>query len=205
MRDHSGMRDIWQTRGLSFRESMLLALAICSVARGSDVFAAEPEPQFATPVVAPSLLPPSFVTAPTRLAPETFSLTEFRPRKRAPLEMNSASSTASFIDMPTIQDTSMAHQMSDFKSQNRLRLLTLWQSRSSSLYLQAGKRGAPSLQWSTPWMHRDAGSRGLFDHLLAISPRNTGATARSSVPRATGVMAPAKSFDAGPAAWPAKP
>src|SRR5579864_1884414 len=83
---------------------------------------------------------------------QTFSPTEFRPRRRDLLETASTRSEDSIIDAPMLRDTSIARELSEAKSQDRVRLLTLWQSRASSLSLQAGKRGAPSLQWSTPWM-----------------------------------------------------
>jgi hypothetical protein len=59
--------------------------------------------------------------------------------------------------------------------------------------LQAGKHGAPSLQWSTPWAHQGA-SHGLFDRLLTARPR-TGTGNSRSVPRPTITQAPAKSSE----------
>jgi hypothetical protein len=87
--------------------------------------------------------------------------------------------------------------MADYKSQGRVRLLTLWQMRGSSLSLQAGRHGAPSLQWSTPWVHREGTSRGLFDRLLAMPARAAGNTLRSSVARPTSVAAQPKLQDLG--------
>jgi hypothetical protein len=71
-------------------------------------------------------------------------------------------------------------------------LLTLWQTGGSSLSLQAGKGGAPSLQWSTPWVHREGASRGVFDHLLAEPARAAANNLRSSISRPTGAAAQAK-------------
>jgi hypothetical protein len=212
MKDHSGMREIWQTRCFSFRDSMLMALAICGAARGSEACAAEsaanfelPRSQLAAPLLPPPLLPhslfappvfaPSLTRAPAALEPEAFSATEFRPRRRGLLEVTAGARESTLRDMPRLQDTSVARQMAEFKSQDRLRLLTLWQSHASSLSLQAGKRGAPSLQWSTPWMHRDSGSRGLFDRLLAVSPHDTFGAPRGNTPRQSGVSAASKSLE----------
>lgn len=100
------------------------------------------------------------------------------------------------IDAPMGRDTSIAQEIAQFKSQDRVRLLTLWQSRASSLSLQAGKRGAPSLQWSTPWMHRDATSRGLFDRLLAVPPRSFGNSSRGGA-RQAGTIGSLKPLDLG--------
>jgi hypothetical protein len=206
------MREIWQTRCFSFRRGMLMALAICGAARGSAACAADRSPSFdlpraqlAAPLLPPSLLPrslfapplfaPSLESAPSALEPEAFSATEFRPRKHGLLEITAGGRESTLRDMPRLQDTSVARQMAEFKSQDRLRLLTLWQSHASSLSLQTGKRGAPSLQWSTPWMHRDAGSRGLFDRLLSVSPRGTFGAARGNAPRQAGSLAPSKSLE----------
>ena len=212
------MREIWQTRCFSFRDGMLMALAIYGAARGSEACAADsapnfelPRPQLAAPSLPPPLLPhslfatpvfaPSSLTrAPFALEPDAFSATEFRPRKRGLLEVTAGGRESTLRDMPRFQDTSVARQMAEFKSQDRLRLLTLWQSHASSLSLQAGKRGAPSLQWSTPWMHRDTGSRGLFDRLLPASPRDAFGAPRSNAPRQSGAIASAKSLESSSAA-----
>ena len=126
-----------------------------------------------------------------------FSPTDFRPRKPGLLEAAAVRSEASFLDAPMLRDTSLARELSEAKTKDRVRLLTLWQSHASSLSLQAGKRGAPSLQWSTPWMHRDASSRGLFDRLLPDSPRSFVNSVRGGMSRQTGAIAPAKALDLG--------
>jgi hypothetical protein len=91
-----------------------------------------------------------------------------------------------------LKNASVWQHMADYKSQGRVRLLTLWQTGGSSLSLQAGKGGAPSLQWSTPWVHREGTSRGVFDHLLGEPARAAANNLRSSVPRPTGAAAQAK-------------
>ena len=126
-----------------------------------------------------------------------FSPTEFRPRKPGALGAVDAGSDASIIDAPMLRDSSIARELSGAKTQDRVRLLTLWQSRASSLSLQAGKRGAPSLQWSTPWMHRDIDARGVFDRLLLVAPRSFGSIVRGGGSRQPGAMAPAKPLDLG--------
>jgi hypothetical protein len=94
-----------------------------------------------------------------------------------------------------LRSTSVWQQLGDYKSQDRVRLLTLWQTRGSSLSLQAGKRGAPSLQWSTPSVRRGGTSQGLFDRLLAVPARAAGNTLRSSVSRPTASAAQPKHQD----------
>jgi hypothetical protein len=145
---------------------------------------------------APSFPAPFAYSAP-RAQRDVFSLTEFRPRKQGLLEAAGARSEAAVIDAPMPRDTSIAGELSEAKTQDRVRLLTLWQSRASSLSLQAGKRGAPSLQWSTPWMHRDAATRGLFDRLLLVAPRSFGSTVRGGGAHAVGAIMPARPLDLG--------
>lgn len=188
------------------RESLLMALLLCTLApcaaragnqppspearRNSDVQKAALEQISAPP------FPAAFALSARRAELQVFSPTEFRPRKGGVPGAAPDANEAAFMDAPMRRDTSIARELSEAKTQNRVRLLTLWQSRASSLSLQAGKRGAPSLQWSTPWMHRDAASRGLLDGLLAVSPhgfRNTGRGGGSH----QAIIAPAKSLDLG--------
>jgi hypothetical protein len=111
------------------------------------------------------------------------------------LDADPVRSEVSVIDAPIRRDTSLAREIAEFKTQDRLRLLTLWQNRASSLSLQAGKHGAPSLQWSTPWMHRDVNSRGLFDRLLTVSPRSFGAASPRGAARQAPTVAPVRPLD----------
>jgi hypothetical protein len=141
------------------------------------------------------LFPAPFAYEPARTEQQTFSATEFRPRKHGLLDADPARSEVSVIDAPIRRDTSLAREIAEFKTQDRLRLLTLWQNRASSLSLQAGKHGAPSLQWSTPWMHRDVSSRGLFDRLLTVSPRSFGTSSPRGAARQAATIAPVRPLD----------
>jgi hypothetical protein len=157
---------------------------------------ADPQTVARAQIVAP-LYPAPFSFVPPHAEARAFSPTEFRARKPGLLEAAAATDQAFVMDAPMLRDTSIARGVSEAKTQDRVRLLTLWQTRASSLSLQAGKRGAPSLQWSTPWMHRDAASRGLFDRWLAVSPRSFGSAAGGSSPHQTGAIAPAKALTSG--------
>jgi hypothetical protein len=203
------MGEIWQMRGVGLRESMLVALAIYGAARGSAAVAADTPPRFelqrprvAAPLLAHPLLSPSFATAPALVESDTFSPSEFRPRKRGFLEAGRRPNETRLSDMPRLQDDSMARQLTEFKSQDRLRLLTLWQSHASSLSIQAGKHGAPSLQWSTPWVRRESSPRGLFDHLLSVSPQGAFGGARSAAVRQPSALTPSRSVELGSSAKP---
>jgi hypothetical protein len=195
----------WRSRSNGLCECLLMALALYSLAprdasAGDQAQSAaarrstDAQKPARVQLAAPSFPAPFAFSAPGAET-QVFSPTEFRPRKPG-LAAADTGSEAAVIDAPMPRDTSIAGELSEAKTQDRVRLLTLWQSRASSLSLQAGKHGAPSLQWSTPWMHRDAASRGLFDRLLAVSPRSLGSTVRSGAPRQAGAM-PAKPLDLG--------
>jgi hypothetical protein len=195
-----------RSRSNGLCECQLLALVLYSLVPGGASAGDQPQSPDArrnadtqktalAHIAAPSLPAAFAFSAPPNMP--VFSPTEFRPRKHGLLEAAAARSADSVIDAPMLQDASFARELSESKTQDRVRLLTLWQSRASSLSLQAGKRGAPSLQWSTPWMHPNAESRGLFDRLLLVAPRSFGATVRSSAARQAGAIAPAKPLDLG--------
>jgi hypothetical protein len=188
------------------RENVLLTLVLCSVVRATQALAGDqpssadsPHGPYAansrdTRNVSASMFSAPFVSA-KPLIDDGFSATEFRPRMHSVASSDSARSGASIIDTPMLRSTSVWQHMADYKSQDRVRLLTLWQMRGSSLSLQAGRHGAPSLQWSTPWVHREGTSRGLFDRLLAMPARAAGNSLRSGVARPTGVAAQSKPQD----------
>ena len=103
-----------------------------------------------------------------------FSATEFRPRKHTLLDHDS--SVSAFIDAPMLQSTTVWQRMSDYKSRDGVRLLTLWESSGSTVSLQAGRRGDPSLQWTSRLMNHGGSTHGLLDRLFAAS--FAGATSR---------------------------
>jgi hypothetical protein len=191
-----------KARSGHIRESMLLTWVLYGVVRASQALAGEQPSNndstlgaggkpFRDTRTGTSTFSAPFVSAKPLADVEAYSQTEFRPRKRSLDKLESARSEGSIIDTPMLQDTSVWQQLAEYKTQNRVRLLTLWQTKGSSLSLQAGKRGAPSLQWSTPWAHQGA-SHGLFDRLLTARPRMGGTNSRG-LPRPAITQAPAKS------------
>jgi hypothetical protein len=178
--------------------SMLLTLGVCVVIRASQALAGDQplttEHTFArqaeifphTEVATTSNFSAPFVSLKPLSEPQEFSATEFRPRKHNVLELESGSGRSPLLEAPMLKSNSVWQHMAEFRSQGRVRLLTLWQIRGSSLSLQAGRHGAPSLQWSTPWVHREGGaSRGLFDRLLPVPQHAFSGNARGNMPRPT--------------------
>lgn len=194
-----------RSRGNGLRECLLVALVLYSQApREASAGESQQNPDARrneqksahAQTAAPSF-PAAFAFSGLRDAMPAFSPTEFRPRKSSLLAAPAGGSEASVIDAPMLGDTSIVRELAEAKTQDRVRLLTLWQNRASSLSLQAGKHGVPSLQWSTPLMHRDTSSPGLFDRLLAIAPHAFGSTGRGGGSRQAGAMAPVRPSDLG--------
>ncbi len=155
---------------------------IANPAPNPDVAQRRPLTQPATTPATPMMATPGFFTAPLDIAPldavtPVFSSTEFRPRKRNFLD--SDPNAFALSDAPMLSGTSVWQRMSDYKSHDRVQVLTLWQSRGSSVSLQAGKRGDPSLQWTSRLMNRGGATRGLLDQWFSVSLAGAGNTFRN--------------------------
>jgi len=105
-----------------------------------------------------------------------FSATDFRPRKHTLFDPEPAASV--YVDTPMLHGTTVWQRMSDYRARDRVRLLTLWESSGSTLSLQAGKRGDPSLQWTSTALNRGGATRGLLDKLFSVSIAGAGETLR---------------------------
>ena len=120
---------------------------------------------------------PAMITAPELFAPPAddspaFSTTEFRPRKRSVLDIDPPANT--FADAPMLRGTTVWQRLQEYRSHDRVRLLTLWESGGSTVSLQAGKGGSPSLQWTSGAMMHGAAARGLLDRLFTVSLAGAG-------------------------------
>jgi hypothetical protein len=132
-----------------------------------------PASLFALPMTHPVDLPPS-PAAPTVTAasanPATdkvFSTQEFRPRGRSVLDPDYREDGRN--DAPMLRGTNVWQNLADYRSHDRVRLVTLWETSGSSVSLQAGRKGTPSLQWTSRLMNRGGATRGLFDQIFAGS------------------------------------
>lgn len=165
------------------RQWILAGLVLCTVLRTCEALAGDQASvanlTFNPPVInfrqsslsataAPSPAPVDFffTSQPVDLG-HVFSATEFRPRKHTLLDRDS--SVSAFVDAPMLQSTTVWQRMSDYKTRDGVRLLTLWESSGSTVSLQAGKRGDPSLQWTSRLMNHGGSTHGLLDRLFAAS------------------------------------
>jgi hypothetical protein len=164
------------------REILLVFVLLCALAKTDealadpkccDEFAPAPRGSHRLSLEAPKL--------DVLKAPE-FSPTEFRTRPKNAL----MSFDARGEELPSLKTTTVWQRLSEYRAaHDRIRLVTLWETQGSSLSLQAGKRGEPSLQWTS---HAGGGpGRGLLDHVIATS---LGGLLRSHSGPSKGALAP---------------
>jgi hypothetical protein len=212
MKDHSAMSSVMSSvmsavdpvcgthvakaRSGSTRDRILFTLLLYTLIRSSEALAGDQ----ASIADAASGSPTSLFSL-VRSDPDvkTFSTTEFRPRNHAQSNSEQASSREFGGEKPLFEGTTVWQRLAEFRSQDRVRLLTLWQTRASTLSLQAGKHGGPSLQWSSPWMMHDSASRGLLDHLFSApfrsAPNSSPSSFRSNVVRPSVEPVPVKQLN----------
>ena len=89
-----------------------------------------------------------------------------------------------------LRGTTVWQRMSEYKSRDRVRLLTLWESSASTVSLQAGKGGDPSLQWTSRVMNRGGSTRGLLDQLFSVSFVGAGNAQRGATRSTSAQFAP---------------
>lgn len=70
---------------------------------------------------------------------------------------------------PLISNTTVWQRLSQYRTHDRVRVLTLWETGGSSVSLQAGRRGNPSLQWTSRSMSRGGATHGILDGVLSKS------------------------------------
>jgi hypothetical protein len=153
---------------------LLIALICCDAAVADDHalnLSAVPPAFAATRQSSPSATAAISYTGifalPKDAGAQAFSPTEFRARKRSVFDRDPAPGEPA--DASVLESTTVWQRMSEYRSQDRVRLLTLWESSGGAISLQAGKRGDPSLQWNSRVMNHDGSTRGVFDRLLSMS------------------------------------
>ena len=177
------------------RERILLAWVLYALARSGQALAGDSVPigdVAAAPAAAnprpptismESLLAPPFQAERSLAEPQQFSSTDFRPRRHESAAGESSRQANFSLDGSTLHTKTTWQEMSQFKSQDRLRLLTLWEASGSTLSLQAGRRGGPSLQWSSPWVRRQGTVHAaLLDRLFSVPEHGLGSSIRINPP-----------------------
>jgi hypothetical protein len=169
----------------SIRDKLLVGFVLFTLVRSGEALAGDPasignaalDPEVrnlrqSSPLAPVWITAPEFFATPATADRQVFSATDFSPRKHTVLD--SDPETNSFGDTPMLRGTTVWQRMSEYKSHDRVRLITLWESSASTVSLQAGKRGDPSLQWTSRAMNRGGSTRGLLDRLFAVSLAGAG-------------------------------
>ncbi len=68
-----------------------------------------------------------------------------------------------------LQLTNAWQRLGDYRSENGIRLLTVWQATAGTVALHEGRHGGTSLQWTSNMMSHGNTSRGLLDHLFSAA------------------------------------
>jgi hypothetical protein len=105
--------------------------------------------------------------------PGRYSEKDFRPRTRSALGPVADPTDRQPLE-PMTSSTTVWQRLSQYRSFNRVRLITLWETGGNSLSLQAGPRGGPSLQWTSRLVTRGGGPGGILDELFSTSIMNNG-------------------------------
>jgi hypothetical protein len=187
------------------RDRLLLGLVLLTLVHAGDVLAGEQTSQVnpaqvpdtnklrgSSPPSMPTLETAQLFSVPVVTDNPGFSSTEFRPRKRGVFDDELVNPLGS---APMLRDTTVWQRMSEYRSHDRVRLLTLWESSASTVSLQAGKHGDPSLQWTSRVMNRGGATHGLLDRLFSASLAHAGNSLHNAArpanagppPRQTGV------------------
>lgn len=134
------------------------------------------------------------VITPTSGSVAPFSTSEFRPRKHTLFDQDA--SVSAFNEAAPIHYTTVWQRLSEYKSHDRVRLLTLWESSDSSVSLQAGKRGDPSLQWTSRLMNHGGSTRGLLDRFFSASIASAASSFHNSGRTSNATASPPKPITA---------
>ncbi len=182
------------------REKMLMTLVLYTLVRTGQAFAGDAAPAadsaaraldaHAARAPVPALISDPAVAVKQISLAAPISPSEFRPRATAPFEAD-AHRGGFVMDEPMLANSTVWQNLEQFRSADRVRLLTIWQTRASTVSLQADKHGGPSLQWSSPWMIRGRDSHGLLDRLFNVPARGAIAS-RGGAARPTPTLPPSK-------------
>jgi hypothetical protein len=174
--------------GNGIRDRVMLGLVLFTlggdVLAGEQTFVANPaqdsdanNPRRSAPPAPATLDTAQLFSIPAATDNQAFSPTEFRPRKHSVLDKDFVSPLG---DPPMLRGTTVWQRMAEYKSHDRLRVLTLWESSGSTVSLQTGKHGDPSLQWTSNWMNRGGATHGLLDRLFSASLARAGSSLRNA-------------------------
>jgi hypothetical protein len=196
-----------KARPLGVCDRMLVGFVLWSLVHATEALAAEPvqpgtdtqhnlyPPRQTAPIAAAMSRIPAPYQATSLPEVPLYSSHEFRPRG-ASLSEGDAHAMAS--EPPLMGNTTVWQRLSDYRTHDRFSLVTLWETGGNSLSLQAGKRGDPTLQWTSRLMSRPGAGRGFLDELFSTSVGGIGRNLHfNRAGTAEGPTKAAKVLDAG--------
>jgi len=166
------------------REALVVVVMLYGLTQGAEAFAGDQSIGAVNDIgliVGGRPLSSAFLPSKSFLSEPQFSISEFRQRQPGLMPETQAVDAEFLPRTEALQSTSAWQRWADYRSQGRVQLLTLWESRRSTVSLQAGKHGGPSLQWSSRLMNRRGASRGLLDRFVASSLGAAGLGSKSAM------------------------
>ena len=178
-----------KARALSIGDRMLLGVIVWTLVHTTEALAGEQNPVGSAdtntnPHVPRAVPGQTFLPVTTAMfripAPyqplelpetKTFSAQEFRPRGRSIFDNDTLAGGST--DQPLMNNTTVWQRLGEYRNHDRISLVTLWETGGSSLSLQAGRKGDPTLQWTSRLMGH-GGTRGLLDELFSTSVGGVG-------------------------------
>jgi len=150
-------------------QGILLGFALYTLVRTGEALAGD----------APSMdgIPQAFA-APADAGKQMAWSTDFRPRRHGIGDGNP--SVTSLDEGPAIRGASLVQRAFQHESPDRVPLLTLWESKNSTVSLMASRAGNPSLQWISTLSNHGRSKRGLLDRWLPVSLAGVGSGLRAA-------------------------
>jgi hypothetical protein len=97
---------------------------------------------------------------------KSYSATEFRPRGRSIFDADPRLSPPGGT---LTADKNFLQRLQEYRTHDRVRVLTLWDTGASAVSIQTDHKGDPSLQWTSHLFNRGGATQGLLDHLFPVS------------------------------------
>ncbi len=154
------------------REALVVLIMLYGLTQGIDALAGDSKPDVTKdmqPLVGGTPLSLAFLPNKSASNDAQFSASEFSRRRPGVPEAPKSANAEIMDETQPLRLTSAWQRLADYRAQGRLQLLTLWQSQRSTISLQAGHHGGPSLQWSSRVMNHGGATRGLLDRFMPSS------------------------------------
>jgi hypothetical protein len=97
---------------------------------------------------------------------KSYSATEFRPRGHSIFDADPRLSPPGGT---LTADKNLLQRFNDYRSHDRVRVLTLWDTGASAVSIQTDHKGDPSLQWTSHLFNHGGATQGLLDHFFPVS------------------------------------